>query len=576
LIQIVLPFDKQGDNSARMANRFPWAGPVSKAGRFILDFPARWMLPRPCGSLSLRGIVARAISVFLLCHSAPPLPAQELTNSPASEYLRGQDLVESGQTAQGLGWLRQAGTNGLLQAQVTLANQLWLAPAGRPEALHWALLAGQQGEPLMRQRLIGDLREGDPGEYFQAAWPWLQGLAAPDAPDMQYRSGIWAFNGWGTAKNYGLAFTNLLGAHQSEPLRRQAPQGSFLMGYLAENGFGIPQDYTAAAGYYWDAAEHGWPEALYRLGLLLEHAQGVRADSAAARVLYLSAAEHGVPAAAYRMGTLTQDAGAPSLPEAFNWYLQAATNGLSVAQDRVGMAYQQDWLRRGADPVTALAWFTVAAQGGNRAARIRMEDLERTLMPAQKAEVAARINQIQSSIHKEALAPKVGENLLPDSLAQRHLQLFQAISGPASNRPRRLADVGLAAPGQPAENPKERRNDLAAGLLQIYLTDLQDRVRTLVNERLTEYGKNHPLEMQNLPGEMEIILSYRLLSDGRIEEAEVLDSNLGDVFNGLFISALRDSSPTPRWTPRLRAELSEDYQDLLLAFGRRSSLRISQ
>ena len=74
--------------------------------------------------------------------------------------------------------------------------------------------------------------------------------------------------------------------------------------------------------------------------------------------------------------------------------------------------------------------------------------------------------------------------------------------------------------------------------------------------------------VQSKQPDLDIILSYRLLSDGRVEDVEVVDTNLEERAAGLFVAALEDSSPTPRWTPRLRAELSEDYQDLLLAFGR--------
>ena len=78
------------------------------------------------------------------------------------------------------------------------------------------------------------------------------------------------------------------------------------------------------------------------------------------------------------------------------------------------------------------------------------------------------------------------------------------------------------------------------------------------------------------PEDLEIILSYRLLSDGRVEDVELVETNLERRAAGLFVAALEDSSPTSRWTPRLRAELTDDYQDLLLAFGRKSVLRISQ
>ena len=78
------------------------------------------------------------------------------------------------------------------------------------------------------------------------------------------------------------------------------------------------------------------------------------------------------------------------------------------------------------------------------------------------------------------------------------------------------------------------------------------------------------------PQDMEVILAFRLCSDGRAEDVEVVDTNLSSALAAVFSEALEDVLPGPRWTPRLRAELSDEYQDLLLAFGPKSILRISQ
>lgn len=519
----------------------------------------------------------RTILLIVVLSTGLSTRGQEAPGETQADYVRGEDLIESGQLESGLVWLRRAATNGLLPAQTALASQLRMqGESARPEALHWESLAGQQGDAAAQTALINDLRPGDAVEYYREGWPWLQQMADRGDPFMMFRAGIWAYNGYGMARNAGLAFTEFMAANRVEGFGRQVPLCPYLAAYLLENGFGTVQNYRQAADLYWHAAEQGWPEAVYRLGLLLEHGQGVVADAPSAQLLYARAAELGNTAAAYRLGLLTLTGGSTleSRQTAFNWFLQAATNGFSMAQVKVGLAYEQDWLRQGADPLQALAWFTIAARSGNRGARIRQEDLARKI--SQQADLPARISRLALTIHPTSPTAMPGHDLLPASISAQGKSLIHPREAPSLSRPRRLSEVGLAGAPETNEVAMDRRNDVHGGVLNIYLSDLQDRVQKLVQERLTDYARQNRREFQDEPEQMEIILSYRLLSDGRVEDVEVLDTNLNDPTSMVFVFALQDSSPTPRWTPRLRAELNEDYQDLLLAFGKDSVLRISQ
>ncbi len=51
-----------------------------------------------------------------------------------------------------------------------------------------------------------------------------------------------------------------------------------LMGFLYENGFGVPQDYPAAADLYYEGAVQGDPFAQAQLGLLYDKGHGVPED----------------------------------------------------------------------------------------------------------------------------------------------------------------------------------------------------------------------------------------------------------------------------------------------------------
>jgi uncharacterized protein len=64
--------------------------------------------------------------------------------------------------------------------------------------------------------------------------------------------------------------------HALSPLaRRGNPRAQALLGFLYENGFGVPQAYDAAADLYQQAAIHGDVFAQARLGLIYDKGHGV-------------------------------------------------------------------------------------------------------------------------------------------------------------------------------------------------------------------------------------------------------------------------------------------------------------
>jgi TPR repeat protein len=499
-----------------------------------------------------------------------------------SLFVRGRDFVAEDKTEEGLRLIRQAGSNGLLRAQVTLAEML-LNPTNtlsREEGLYWALLAGRQADPAMRTRLVSELRFGDAASLFRESWPWLCSLASNGQPPMAFRAGLWAFFGYGGRRDFDSALSWLSIANQNEAFQRQAPQCSYLVAYLLENGYASKQDYGAAAKLYWEAAELGWPDAVYRLALLIEHGQGTVQNTEVANLLYHRAGELGISQAAYRLGLLVNAKGAQpeTRLEAFGWFLQAATNGLSMGQTKVGLAYEQGWSGQGTDPVQALAWYKIAARSGNRGARIKVEKLERSLSELQRSSLAGRLSVLSSLLVEPRPRPKShpGESLFPPGVAARKNELLESAESRNPHKARTLAEARLGKERESSKSPAGGRGDLQSGTTRIYLDGLQNDVRQLVSGRLTDLGNKGLWPDVPNPQDMEVILAFRLCSDGRAEDVEVVDTNLSSALAAVFSEALEDVLPGPRWTPRLRAELSDEYQDLLLAFGPKSILRISQ
>ncbi len=103
--------------------------------------------------------------------------------------------------------------------------------------------------------------------------------------------------------------------------------GEFMLGVMAEQGFGGPRDPAGAASWYESAAGKGMASAAYNIALLYEHGNGVEKDTDTAHTYLMQAAEAGHGKAMHGLGRLYQgDAlGEPDLAEALKWYSAAAT-----------------------------------------------------------------------------------------------------------------------------------------------------------------------------------------------------------------------------------------------------------
>lgn len=100
--------------------------------------------------------------------------------------------------------------------------------------------------------------------------------------EASFRQGQAAFQ----RQDYGTAARFLIPQAQAGQ-----PQAQAYLGYMFENGRGVPQNYTEAAYWYRRAAEQGNSAAQYTLGLLYDKGYGVRQDPVeASKWLNLSAA----------------------------------------------------------------------------------------------------------------------------------------------------------------------------------------------------------------------------------------------------------------------------------------------
>jgi TPR repeat protein len=126
---------------------------------------------------------------------------------------------------------------------------------------------------------------------------------------------------------------------------------------LAEQGYGVTQDYRALVEWYKLSAEQGYTYAQYNLGNMYRQGQGVTRDFKPALKWYRLAAEKGHAKAQFNLGVMY-------------------ANGLGVTQDNT----------------RAYMWWDIVASQGDRKADIHRSRVEKMMTPAQikKAQQLAR------------------------------------------------------------------------------------------------------------------------------------------------------------------------------------------
>jgi TPR repeat protein len=152
--------------------------------------------------------------------------------------------------------------------------------------------------------------------------------------------------------------------------RQAADQGNATaqtyLGYLYENGLGVPQDYGEALRWYRMAADQGYAPGQKNIGNLYEQGRGVRQDYGEAMHWYRLAAEQGNARAQTNVGYLFEKGlgVSQSYAEALSWYRKAAAQGEPTAQNNIGVFYANGFgVDR--DYGEAMRWYRMAADQGN-------------------------------------------------------------------------------------------------------------------------------------------------------------------------------------------------------------------
>lgn len=245
---------------------------------------------------------------------------------------------------------------------------------------------GREGAGHERQgRRSSVTRVASTGQYSCAK--------APGDPDMKRFT-------LATAYLLGLLVLAVPGAWAQgsvDDIVRDANQGhataQFFLGFLHDEGVGVPKHKAEAAKWYRRAAQQGHPGAQYRLGLSYRRGKGVSEDGAEAIKWFRLAAEQGHAGAQRALGGMYVDDswGVPQdRAKALKWYRLAgdwdalrhrnlgfydtdaivrhAKDGDAVAQGILGWMYYNE-IDLSFDEAKALKWFHRAAEQGDAGAQ---------------------------------------------------------------------------------------------------------------------------------------------------------------------------------------------------------------
>jgi len=213
--------------------------------------------------------------------------------------------------------------------------------------------------------------QSKPPDYVNAS-VWYRRAAELGHAAAQNDLGWLYQNGWGVPRDAGQA---LYWYRQAATRGDAAAQVN--LGWMYENGRGVARDHLEAMRWYRQAAAQNNPIAADNLGVLHRDGLGVPRDYVEAVVWFRRSAAAGNAWGQTNLGWMYENGwGVPrDYAEAMTWYRRAAAQGNALAQNNLGVLYR-DSLGVPRDLDQALAWFRKAAAGGEPRAQQSLRHLE--------------------------------------------------------------------------------------------------------------------------------------------------------------------------------------------------------
>ncbi len=267
-------------------------------------------------------------------------------------------------------------------------------------------------------------------------------------------------------------------------------QAQYILGWIYQNGEGVPQDYAESAKWYELAAKADNVDAQYALGSYYMAGAGVARDDAKAAEWFRKAAERGKAGAQYLLGYLLSRGEGVTRDdkEGAAWYRRAAEQGYAEAQYAVGLALgtgigvdrdepeSNAWLRKAAeqghvdasyllgwnyaqgvgtlpDYTEAAKWYRQAAQSGNVEAQYQLATLLRDGRGVAKDEDAADALFRKAAEAGQASIPAAIDEYLKAGKFDRAVGLAEAWLAKRPDDVQLLTLLGVTAANEARTDP---------------------------------------------------------------------------------------------------------------------------
>ncbi len=305
---------------------------------------------------------------------------ERITEAAAQKCLSHFDKEEY---TKALEWCRKAAEQGDALGQIYLGlmyrNGYGVA-RNYTEAVKWYRKSAEQGDAY-GQTSLGVMYQNGYGvlqDYLQAL-KWYHKAAEQGYANAQNNLGLMYFAGYEdwVKTGSGVRWCVSPFCPKRKPVetavrwyRRAAEQGhaggQYNLGYMYQNGYGVPQDYAEAVKWYHKAAAQGDALGQSNLGWMYSYGYGVAQDYAEAVKWYRRAAEQGNARGQSALGNMYYYGKGVdrNYAEAVKWYRKAAEQGNANGQTLLGWMYQNGHgVSR--DKAEAVKWYRKAAEQGN-------------------------------------------------------------------------------------------------------------------------------------------------------------------------------------------------------------------
>jgi uncharacterized protein len=223
-------------------------------------------------------------------------------------------------------------------------------------------LAANSGEVYAQNQLglVSALRVSNGGDIREAR-SWFEKAARRGYAPAQVNLAVTYINGWGGPQNYSAALNWLNAA-----AKQGHPRAYANLGILYMNGWGVRRDYAEAFKYLQLAADAGDSGAQANLGYLYDGGLAITQDYSVAARLYRLSAEQGNALGQNNLADLyLRGLGVhQSYNDAFHWFEKSAQQGYTAAQIKLGFLLMNG-LGCAKDSAAAYSWILAASKSGD-------------------------------------------------------------------------------------------------------------------------------------------------------------------------------------------------------------------